>query len=102
INLGKRIMMNRLRGLAFGKNGKLYGLAGSLPGYAHLFSYDTKNGGYQDMGNVEFEMAAPGIEQGIQRRGFQLGSIAASEDGKYIVMGEDEDLSQLLVFIADQ
>lgn len=101
-NLGKPIMMNGLKGLTFGKNGKLYGIAGALPGYAHLFSYDAKNGGYQDLGNPEFRMAAPGIEQGIQWRGFQLGSIAASEDGKYIVMGEDEALSQLLVFMADK
>ncbi len=101
-NLGKPIMMNRLKGLVFGKNGRLYGIAGSLPGYAHLFSYDAENGGYQDLGNPEFTMAAPGIEQGIQWRGFQLGSIAASEDGKYIVMGEDEALSQLLIFSADK
>ncbi len=101
-NLGKPIMMNRLRGLTFGKNGKLYGIAGALPGYAHLFSYDAENGGFQDLGNPEFRMAAPGIEQGIQWRGFQLGSIAASKDGKYIVMGEDEALSQLLIFMTDK
>ncbi len=101
-NLGKPIMMNRLKGLTFANNGKLYGIAGALPGYAHLFSYDADNGGFQDLGNPEFRMTAPGIEQGIQWRGFQLGSIAASEDGKYIVMGEDEALSQLLVFIADK
>lgn len=101
-NLGKPIMMNRLKGLTFGKNGKLYGIAGALPGYAHLFSYDAEKGGYQDLGNPEFRMTAPGIEQGIQWRGFQLRTIAASEDGKYIVMGEDEALSQLLVFLADK
>ena len=95
-------MMNRLKGLTFGKNGKLYGIAGALPGYAHLFSYDAEKGGYQDLGNPEFRMTAPGIEQGIQWRGFQLRTIAASEDGKYIVMGEDEALSQLLVFLADK
>ncbi len=65
--------------------------------YAHLFSYDEKTG-FVDMGNPEFEMKAPGIEQGILWRGFQLGTIASSEDGRYIVLGEDESLSQLLVF----
>ena len=90
-------MMNRLRGLTTAKDGKIYGIAGAAPGYAHLFSYDEKNG-FVDMGNPEFEMKAPGIEQGINWRGFQLGSIASSEDGKYIVIGEDESLSQLLVF----
>ena len=96
-NLGKPIMMNRLRGLTNAKDGKIYGIAGAAPGYSHLFSYDEKNG-FVDMGNPEFEMKAPGIEQGINWRGFQLGTITSSEDGKYIVMGEDESLSQLLVF----
>lgn len=97
-NMGKPIMMNRLRGLTFGKDGKLYGIAGALPGYTHLFSYDEDGEGYQDLGNPQFKMVAPGIEQGISWRGFQLGTIASSEDGKYIVMGEDEALSQLLIF----
>ena len=96
-NLGKPIMMNRLKGLTFAKDGKLYGIAGGPPGYTHLFSYDD-NDGYRDLGNPEFKMVAPGIEQGILWRGFRLGTIATSEDGKYVVMGEEEDLSQLLVF----
>lgn len=99
-NLGKPIGMNRLRGLSFGRDGKLYGIAGGQPGYAHLFSYDDKDG-FTDYGNPEFTMKAPGIEQGILWRGFQLGTIASSEDGKYIVMGEDESLSQLLIFAPD-
>ena len=96
-NLGKPIGMNRLRGLSFGKDGKLYGIAGGYPGYSHLFSYDDQEG-FIDLGNPEFTMVAPGIEQGILWRGFQLGTITSSEDGNYIVMGEDESLSQLLVF----
>jgi hypothetical protein len=101
-NLGKPIGMNRLRGLTYGSDGKLYGIAGSKPGYTHLFSYCSKEG-FTDLGNPEFEMVAPGIEQGILWRGFQLGTIASSEDGRYIIMGEDESLSQLLIFlIADK
>lgn len=96
-NLGKPIMMNRLRGLTTANDGKIYGIAGASPGYTHLFSYDD-NVGFVDMGNPEFEMKAPGIEQPIKWRGFQLRTIASSEDGKYIVMGEDESLSQLLIF----
>jgi len=97
-NLGKPIMMNHLRGLTFGRDRKLYGIAGALPGYAHLFSYDPLKEGYTDYGNPQFIMKAPGIEQGIEWRGFQMGTITSSEDGKYIVIGEDEALSQLLVF----
>jgi hypothetical protein len=100
-NLGKPIMMPRLRGLAFARDGKLYGIAGSLPGYAHLFSYNPNKEGFSDYGNPQFTMKAPGIEQGIDWRGFQLGTIASSPDGKYIVMGEDESLSHLLVFAVD-
>ena len=96
-NLGKPIMMPGLRGLAFGNDGKLYGIAGAHPGYVHLFSYSDKSG-FVDHGNPSFVMKSTGLEQGIEWRGFQLGTIAASEDGKYIVMGEDEALSQLLIF----
>ena len=89
--------MSHLRGVSFGKDGRLYGIAGGKPGYAHLFSYNDQEG-FTDFGNPEFTMVAPGIEQGILWRGFQLGTITSSEDGKYIVMGEDESLSQLLIF----
>lgn len=44
------------------------------------------------MGNPQFILKAPGIEW----RSFQLQT--AFEDRKYIVMGEDEALSQLLIF----
>lgn len=100
-NLGKPAMMNRLRGLCVGADGRIYGLSGALPGYVHLFSYSPSGEGFTDLGNPQFILKAPGIEQGIEWRGFQLSAIAASEDGKYIVMGEDEALSQLLVFPVD-
>ncbi|WP_353718873.1 hypothetical protein [Dyadobacter sp. 676] len=96
-NLGKPMMMGRLRALAFGRDGKLYGLAGGAPGYSHLFSYDD-HAGFVDLGNPEFKMVAPGIEQGILWRGFQMGTLAASDDGQYMVIGEDEALSQLMIF----
>ena len=101
-NVGKPVMMPRLRGLTFAKDGRLYGIAGALPGYAHLFSYAPDKEGFKDYGNPQFKMTAPGIEQGIDWRGFQLGTIASSEDGKYVVMGEDEALSQLLIFTVGQ
>jgi hypothetical protein len=99
-NLGKPAMMPRISGLTFGRDGNLYGITGASPGYTHLFSYN-KEEGFHDYGNPEFTMKIPGIESGIPWRGFQLGTIAASEDGKYIVMGEDEALSQLLIFTVE-
>lgn len=97
-NLGKPTMMPRLQALAFGHDGKLYGLAGGAPGYSHLFYYDEKGAGFVDLGNPEFTMVAPGIEQGIMWRGFQLSTLAPSSNGKYMVIGENEALSQLMVF----
>ncbi|AWO00864.1 hypothetical protein DLD77_03710 [Chitinophaga alhagiae] len=100
-NLGKPVMMNRLRALSFARDGKLYGIGGGQPGYAHLFSYNTTEG-FRDYGNPQFTLVAPGLEQGIAWRGFQIGSMAASADGKYVVMGEDEALSQLLIFAVEE
>ncbi len=97
-NLGKPIMMPRIKGLAFALDGTLYGVAGGEPGYTHLFRYNPADRGFVDLGNPRFTMTEPGIEQGIAWRGFQIGSLAASEDGKWIVLGEEEALSQLMVF----
>ena len=98
VNLGKPIMSPRLKGLAFGKDGKLYGVAGALPGYAHLFTYNPSTGGYKDLGNPRFPLHAPEITGELPWRGFQIGTVAASEKGTYIVLGEEESLSQLMVF----
>ena len=92
-------MMPGLAGLAEGADSEIYGIAGGSPAYSHLFSYDESEG-FIDYGNPEFTMVAPGIEQGILWRGFQLATIAASDDGEYIVMGESESLSHLMVFLA--
>jgi hypothetical protein len=97
-NLGKPVQMPRVKGLAFAADGRLYGVAGGAPGYSHLFSYDPRSGSFLDLGNPRFEMKAPGIEQGIPWRGYQISTLAASEDGKFIILGEEESLSQLMVF----
>lgn len=97
INLGKPAMMPRLQGLAFDRNGVLWGVTGAPPGYTHLFRYSPDRG-FVDYGNPDFPMVAPGLEQGIAWRGFHIGTVAASEDGRYIVLGETEALSQLMVF----
>lgn len=100
VNLGKPIMMPRIMAMTPGKNGMLYGIAGASPGYAHLFSYHPQKG-FRDLGNPEFKMITPGLEQGINWRGFQIGSMATSQNGNYIIMGENEALSQLMVFPAE-
>lgn len=100
VNLGKPIMMPRIMAMTPGKNGMLYGVAGASPGYAHLFSYHPQKG-FRDLGNPEFKMISPGLEQGINWRGFQIASMATSQNGNYIIMGENEALSQLMVFPAE-
>jgi hypothetical protein len=97
LNLGKPVMMPRLKGLAFGRDGRLYGVAGGAPGYSHLFRYDPRDG-FVDLGNPRFEMVGEGLPSGILWRGFQISTLAASEDGRFIIMGDDEVLSQLMVF----
>lgn len=99
INLGKPVMMPRIMAMTAGKNGMLYGVAGATPGYAHLFSYHPQKG-FRDLGNPEFEMVAPGLEQGIKWRGFQISSMVTAAPG-YVIMGENEALSQLMVFPAE-
>jgi len=98
VNLGKPAMMWGMPGLAFGKDGRLYGVTGRLPGYAHLFYYEPGGKGFVDLGNPRFTMVEPGIEQGIPWRGYQFATVAASEDGRWIVLGENEALSQLMIF----
>lgn len=100
VNLGKPIMMPRIMAMTPGKNGMLYGVAGASPGYAHLFSYHPQKG-FRDLGNPEFKMITPGLEQGINWRGYQIASMATSQGGNYIIMGENEALSQLMVFPAE-
>jgi hypothetical protein len=97
VNLGKPTLLPRMKGMAFGRNGTLYGIAGGAPGYSRVFQYDP-GGGFTDLGIARFEMVGEQMPRGIFWRGFQLVSLAASEDGRYVVMGDDEALSQLMVF----
>lgn len=52
-NLGKPLNQYRIRGLAFARNGKLYGAGGNDDEMARMFSYDTAHGVYQMLGMVD-------------------------------------------------
>jgi hypothetical protein len=97
-NLGKPIGMPRMKALAFAADGKLWGLAGGAPGYAHLFNYDPPRSSFEDHGNPNFPLIGEGLVPGITWRGYQLSALAVSEDGRTLVLGEEEALSQLMVF----
>jgi hypothetical protein len=98
VNLGSPASTPRLKGLAFAADGRLWGLAGAAPQYSHLFFYDLESGGFTDLGNPAFPILAPGLPEGVYWRGFQLGTLAASGDGCTLAMGDEEVLSQLMVF----
>lgn len=102
VNLGKPIMMNRMKGLAFGGDGLLYGVAGAPPGYAHLFVYDPQNGGFKDLGNPGSLMLAPEIAENIPWRGFNFATVTVSPDGRWLLLGEEESQSQLMIFPTGQ
>ena len=103
-NLGKPIMSPRMPGLAFGADGRLYGVAGGPPLYAHLFYYEGadlgfKGGkGFVDLGNPDFSMKVPGAAADFPWRGFNFSKVIASDDGQWIIMGENEAQSQLMIF----
>jgi hypothetical protein len=97
-NLGSTVSAPRLRGLAFAADGMLYGIAGGGPRYSHLFRYDPRSGGFTDLGQPQFPILSPGVPAGLQWRGFQLAALAVSEDGRTVVMGDEELMSQLMVF----
>ena len=52
-NLGKPIWQYRIRGLAFSKDGDLYGVGGAEGGAARLFVYRTAEGGYENLGLLD-------------------------------------------------
>ncbi len=56
-NLGKPVMQNRIRGLAFSLDGDLYGMGGEPGGAVRLFVYRTNEGGYENLGLLDVNRA---------------------------------------------
>ncbi|UCE40094.1 MAG: hypothetical protein JSV17_11545 [Candidatus Aminicenantes bacterium] len=52
-NLGKPIMQNRIRGLAFSLDGNLYGMGGEPGGAVRLFVYRSAEGSYENLGLLD-------------------------------------------------
>jgi streptogramin lyase len=97
-NLGSPASLPRLRGLVFAADGRLYGIAGAAPKPTRLFRYDPRSGGFRDLGQPQFPILSPGVPDGLQWRGFQLATLAVSDDGRTVVIGDEEVMSQLMVF----
>lgn len=91
-NLGKPLNQYRIRGLAFGRNGKLYGVGGDDDEMARLFSYDPTSGSYEMLGMVD-----------VNRRpyyswqAYVIDAVVAGSDGT-IYIGQAERKSKLYLY----
>jgi len=91
-NLGKPLNQYRIRGLAFARNGKLYGVGGDDGEMARLFSYDPPTGAYEMLGMID-----------VNRRpyyswhAYSIDSLAAGSDGT-IYLGQNERKSRLYLY----
>ena len=91
-NLGKPLNQYRIRGLAFSRNGKLYGVGGDDDEMARLFSYDPARGAYELLGMID-----------VNRRPFYtwqayvIGAMAIGLDDT-IYFGQAERRSKLYLY----
>jgi outer membrane protein assembly factor BamB len=91
-NLGKPLNQYRIRGLARGKDGKLYGVGGDDAEMARMFSYDPSSGAYELLGFID-----------VNRRpyyswqAYVMGDVIADDRGT-IYMGQAERISKLYLF----
>lgn len=91
-NLGKPLNEYRVRGLVFGRNGKLYGIGGDGDENARLFSYDPAAGAYRIIGMVDVNHRPY-----YSWQGYVFDSMAAGADGT-IYMGQAERKSKLYLY----
>jgi sugar lactone lactonase YvrE len=91
-NLGKPLNQYRIRGLAFARNGMLYGVGGDDDEMARLFSYDPSNGAYQMLGMID-----------VNRRpyyswqAYVIDAMAVGADGT-VYLGQSERSSKLYLY----
>ena len=91
-NLGKPLNQYRIRGLVFGRNGKLYGVGGDDDEMARLFCYDPANGAYQMLGMID-----------VNRRpyyswqAYVIDAMAVGLDGT-VYLGQSERKSKLYLY----
>lgn len=91
-NLGKPLIQYRIRGLAFGRDGLIYGVGGDDDDMARLFSYNPDSGAYAVRGFVDVNRRPYFTWQA-----YTIDAVAAGADG-VIYLGEAERLSKLYVF----
>ena len=93
VNLGKVRITRRLRALAAGLDGRVYGVAGESHIGCTLFSYDPRSGGFEHYGPLEVDRS-PYYSWNPQN----FGAATTGLDGT-IYLGEEERKGHLFYFI---
>jgi outer membrane protein assembly factor BamB len=91
-NLGKPLNQYRIAGLAWGANGKIYGVGGTDAEMARLFSYDPTNGSYELAGFIDVNRRPYFAWQA-----YVVGDVVSDSRGT-VFLGENERISKLYLF----
>ena len=91
-NLGKPLNQYRIRGLAFARNGKLYGVGGDDDEMARLFSYDPYRGTYEMLGMVDVNHRPY-----YSWQAYVIDALAVGNDGT-LYLGQSERKSRLYLY----
>ncbi len=84
LTLGKPIPLGGVDHLVRIGDGRIYGIAGSREGMAHLFSHDPREGSLRDLG-----VCCATTEKAWY--GYRFGALLATPEGR-LIMGEDDHL----------
>ena len=91
-NLGKPLNQYRIAGLAWGANGKIFGVGGDESEMARLFSYDPADGSYDLLGFIDVNRRPYFTWQA-----YIIGDVISDNRGT-IFLGENERISKLYLF----
>jgi hypothetical protein len=91
-NLGKPLNQERIAGLAWGANGKIYGVGGDDSEMARLFSYDPADGSYELPGFIDVNRRPYFAWQA-----YVIGDVVSDNRGT-VYLGENERISKLYLF----
>jgi hypothetical protein len=88
--LGKPVAIGGIDHLARISDGRIYGLAGSREGMAHLFVFDPRAGDLRDLGVLCATTEKPWY-------GYRFGAMAATAEGR-LILGEDDHMGCLFSY----
>jgi outer membrane protein assembly factor BamB len=88
-NLGKPMWQYRIRGLAFSKEGDLFGVGGDRGGAARLFVYRTETAEYENLGMLDVNR-----NPYYSWLAYEIDAMVTGHDGT-IFIGESERISHL-------